>query len=200
MTAAAMSMKTKRPFRRFLRHTGGLPSERGGTIRKAAGDIGNQLCFLVGLQDWRPAGVVLDFAHCLGTNPMNNSLIDIENIPHLSIGPGILKLIAKDGEEGGNLRIASGSGIICQAAKNRSCITGRQLFGEAGINEIHGNWRSAWVDLGGHRLVLAGTFNGLSALHPLWGLPGSPDEPEFDRGSLKSEIKVLFLFQSWVNR
>jgi hypothetical protein len=83
---------------------------------------------------------------------MNNSRIDIENIPHMSIAPGILKLIVKDEEEGENLGIASGSGIVCQAAKNGSYITGRQLLGEAGINEIQGSWRSAWVDLGGHRL------------------------------------------------
>jgi hypothetical protein len=115
-----MSMKTRLPFRRFLRPTGGLVSERGKTILKAAGDIRNQLCFLVGLQDWRSAGVVLDFAHCLGTNAMNNSLIDMENILHLSIAPGILKLIAKDGEEGENLGIVSVSGTVCQAAKNGS--------------------------------------------------------------------------------
>jgi hypothetical protein len=36
---------------------------------------------------------------------MNNSLIDIENIPHLNMAPGILKLMAKDGEEGENLGI-----------------------------------------------------------------------------------------------
>jgi hypothetical protein len=76
---------------------------------------------------------VLDFAHCLGTNATNSSLIDIENIPHLSIAPGTLKLIAKDGE---NLGIPSGNGIVCQAAKNGSCMTGRQLLGEADINEI----------------------------------------------------------------
>jgi hypothetical protein len=152
----------------FLRHTGRIASERGGTTLKAAGDIRNQLCFLVGLQDWGSAGVVRDFAHGLGMNAMNNPFIDIESIPHLSITPGILKLIAKDGEEGENLRIASGSGsgIVCQVAKNGSCITGRQLLGEADINEIQGSWRSAWVDLGGHRLVLAGIFNFLSALHP----------------------------------
>jgi hypothetical protein len=51
---------------------------------------------------------------------MNNSLIVIENIPHLRIAPGILKLIATDGEEGENLGIASGNGIVCQAAKNGS--------------------------------------------------------------------------------
>jgi hypothetical protein len=67
---------------------------------------------------------------------MNNSFIDIENILHLNIAPGILKLIAKDGEDGENLGIASGSGIVCLAAKNRSCITGRQLLGEVDINEI----------------------------------------------------------------
>jgi hypothetical protein len=105
-----MSMKTRVPFRRFLRHIGGLASERGGTILKEAGDIRNQLCFSVGLQDWRSAGVALDFVHCLGTNAMNNSLIDIENIPHLSIAPGILKLIGRDGEQGENLGIAVGVG------------------------------------------------------------------------------------------
>jgi hypothetical protein len=89
---------------------------------------------------------------------MNNSVIDIENIPHLSIAPDILKLIAKDGEEAENLGIASGSGIVCQAAKNGSCIRGRQLLGEASINKIQGSWRNAWVDLGGYRLVLASTI------------------------------------------
>jgi hypothetical protein len=101
---------------------------------------------------------------------MNNSLIDIGNIPHLSIAPGILKLIAKGGEEGENLGIASGSGTVCQAVKNGSYITGRQLLGAADINEIQGSWGSAWVDLGGHSLVLAGIFNGLSGFHRLWGL------------------------------
>jgi hypothetical protein len=134
-----MSMKTGLPFRRFLRHTGGLASERGGTILKAVGDIRNQLCVLIGLQDWRSAGVVLDFAHCLGTNVMNNSFIDTEKRPHLSITPGILKRIAKDGEEGENLGIANGSGIVCQAEKNGSCITDRQLLGEVDINEIQGS-------------------------------------------------------------
>jgi hypothetical protein len=143
-----MSMKTRLSFRRFLRHTGGLASEREGTILNAVGDIRNQLCFLVRLRDWRSASVVLDFAHCLGTNAMNNSIIDIEKIPHLSIAPDILKLIARDREEGENLGTASGSGIVRQAAKNESCITGRQLLGEAGISEIQGSWRSAWVDLG----------------------------------------------------
>jgi hypothetical protein len=121
---------------------------------------------LVGLQEGRSAGVVLDFSHCLRTNEMNNSLLDIENIPHLSIAPVILKFIAKDDEEGKNLGIASG--IVCQAAKTGLCITSRQLPGEAGINEIQGSWRSAWIDLGVHHLVLAGTFHGVSALHPLW--------------------------------
>jgi hypothetical protein len=107
-----MSMKTRLPFRRFLKHSGGLASERGGTTLKAAGDIHNQLSFLVGLQDWRSTSVVLDFAHCLRTNAMNNSIIDIENIPHLSIAPGILKLIAKDNEKGENLGIMSGSGKL----------------------------------------------------------------------------------------
>jgi hypothetical protein len=79
---------------------------------------------------------------------MNNSLIDIENIPHLSIAPGILKLIAKDGDEGENLGIASESGIVFQAAKNGPCILGRQPLGEVGINEIRGSWRSPWVDFG----------------------------------------------------
>jgi hypothetical protein len=51
---------------------------------------------------------------------MNNSLIDIDNIPHLSFAPGSLKLIVKDGKEGENLGIASGSGIVCQAAQNGS--------------------------------------------------------------------------------
>jgi hypothetical protein len=97
--------------------------------------------------------------------------LSINQKSDLSIAPGILKLIAKDGEEANNLEIASGSGIVCQAAKNGSCITGRQLLGEAGINEIKGSWGRAWVDLWGHLcLVLADTFNGLSALHPFWGL------------------------------
>jgi hypothetical protein len=144
-----------------------LLRREGGTILKAADDIPNQVCFLVRLQVWRSAGVVLDFEHCLGTNAMNNSLIDIEDIPHLSIPPGILKLIAKDGEDGENLGIASGSEIVCQAAKNGSCITGRQLLSEVGIFEIQGSLGSAWVDLGGHRLVLAATFHDLSASQPL---------------------------------
>jgi hypothetical protein len=58
---------------------------------------------------------------------MNNSLIDIGNNSRLSIAPSILKFIAKDGEEGENLGIANGSGMVWQAAKNGLCITGRQL-------------------------------------------------------------------------
>jgi uncharacterized membrane protein len=72
----------------------------------------------------------------MGTNGMNNFLIDIENTTHLSIVPRVLKLIVKYAEEGQNLGIASGSGIVCQAANNASYITGRQPFDEAGINRI----------------------------------------------------------------
>jgi hypothetical protein len=94
---------------------------------------------------------------------MNNSLIDIENIRHLNRAPGRLKFIAKDGEESENLGIASGSGIVCQAAKNGSSITGRQFLGEASINKIQGSWRNAWVDLGAIVWFWRGIFNGLSA-------------------------------------
>jgi hypothetical protein len=108
-----------------MRHTDGLASGRGGTIVKAAVDICNHICFLVWLQDWRSASVVPDFAHCLGTNAMNNSLTDIENTTHLSIAPYILKLIAKYAEQSEDLGIASRSGIVGQAANNALYITGR---------------------------------------------------------------------------
>jgi hypothetical protein len=110
---------------------------------------------------------VPDFGHCLGTNAINNSIIDIENTTHLNIVPHILKFITKDAEEGENLGIAGRSGIVGQAANNASCITRRQLFDEAGIHGISGR---PWVDLRCYRLVLAGTLNGLSALHLLWGI------------------------------
>jgi hypothetical protein len=136
-------MKTRLPFRIFLRDSGRFASGRGETTPKATGDICSPFCFLVWLQDWRFVGVVTDFAHCLDTNAMNNLHIDIENMTHLSITPRRLKLIAKYAEEGENLGLASRSGIVCQEVQNTSCITRRQLLDEASMNGIHGSRGSA---------------------------------------------------------
>jgi hypothetical protein len=83
---------------------------------------------LVWLQDWRSAGVVPDFAHCVGTNVRNNSLIDIENTTHFNIALWILKRIAKSAEQGENLGIAGSSGRVGQAANSALCSTGDNGF------------------------------------------------------------------------
>jgi hypothetical protein len=94
---------------------------------------------------------------------MIGPLIQIENTAHLCIALRTLKLIAKYAKEGENLGIASRNGRVGQAANNASCVTGGQLLDEVGMKGIQRSRGSGWVDLERHRLVLVGTFNGISA-------------------------------------